>query len=149
MAVEKSKSRGPFWSYQLNSTANSAHFAECRIFILCEIHCYLCPPKNWHDNSFLGSVATGTQRRPYLSRKRGFLILPLSRDKGTPGNQDKEFFFVPGKRDRGTRNFFCPGTMGCPVLDCLVPWKPYYIQCDRGQNESLKKLHRGQMIIKN
>ena len=26
------------------------------MFILCEIHCYLCPPKSWHDNSFLGSV---------------------------------------------------------------------------------------------
>jgi hypothetical protein len=29
LAVEKkSKSWGPFWSYQLNSTANSAHFAQ-------------------------------------------------------------------------------------------------------------------------
>ena len=27
----------------------------CRIFILCEIHWYLCPPKSWHNNSFLGS----------------------------------------------------------------------------------------------
>ena len=25
--LKKSKSWGPFWSYQLNSTANSAHFA--------------------------------------------------------------------------------------------------------------------------
>jgi hypothetical protein len=25
--LKKSKSRGPFWSYQLNRTANSAHFA--------------------------------------------------------------------------------------------------------------------------
>ena len=30
----------------------------CRIFILCEIHCYLCPPKSWYINSFLGGVAT-------------------------------------------------------------------------------------------
>ena len=27
------------------------------------------------------------------------LVLPLSRDKGTPG---QEFFFVPGQRDNGT-----------------------------------------------
>ena len=68
--LKKSKSCGPFWSYQLNSTANSAHSPQkwaklavlfswqlqngpqdfdffnchgCRLFILCEIHCYLCP----------------------------------------------------------------------------------------------------------
>jgi hypothetical protein len=30
MAIEKkSKFLGPFWSYQLNSTANSAHWAHC------------------------------------------------------------------------------------------------------------------------
>ena len=29
----------------------------------------------------------------------GHLLLPLSRDKGTPG---QEFFFVPGQRDSGT-----------------------------------------------
>ena len=29
----------------------------------------------------------------------GHLLLPLSRDKGTPG---QEFFFVPGQRDNGT-----------------------------------------------
>ena len=28
MAIEKSKSWGPFWSYQLNSTAKSAHLAQ-------------------------------------------------------------------------------------------------------------------------
>jgi hypothetical protein len=28
MAINKSKSWGPFWSYQLNSTANSAHLAQ-------------------------------------------------------------------------------------------------------------------------
>ena len=63
--LKKSKSWEPFWSYQLNSTANSVHFAwflvkwtkfKCRIFILCKIHCYICPPKSWHKNSFLGSV---------------------------------------------------------------------------------------------
>ena len=67
-ALKKSKSWGPFWSYQLNSTANLANFARngidwqcqlfswqlkygplffncpgCRITILSEIHCYLCP----------------------------------------------------------------------------------------------------------
>jgi hypothetical protein len=26
--LKKSKSWGPFWSYQLNSTANSTHFAR-------------------------------------------------------------------------------------------------------------------------
>ena len=73
---KKSKSWGPFWSYQLNSTANPAHlprkltkwaimavllapkrppgfwffqlpWAGCRIFILCEIHCYFCPHIFW------------------------------------------------------------------------------------------------------
>ena len=33
----------------------------CRIFILCEIHCYLCLPKSWHNNSFLGSVWRSTE----------------------------------------------------------------------------------------
>jgi hypothetical protein len=28
MAIEKSKSWGPFWSYQLNGTANSANLAH-------------------------------------------------------------------------------------------------------------------------
>ena len=84
--LKKSKSWGPFWSYLLNSTANPAHLPQkqakraelavqfswqlqngpqdlnffncpgCRTFILCEIHRYLCPPKSWHNNSFLGSV---------------------------------------------------------------------------------------------
>ena len=87
MAIwKKSKSWGPFWSYQLNSTANSAHlprkwakWAElavlfswyfqngrqdfeffnchgCQTFILYEIYCYRSPPKSWHNNSFLGSL---------------------------------------------------------------------------------------------
>ena len=84
--LKKLKSWGPFWSYQLNSTTNPAYLPQnldklaklavlfswylqngpqdfnffncpgCWIFILCEIHCYLCPPKSWHNNSFLGSV---------------------------------------------------------------------------------------------
>ena len=71
--MKKSKSREPFWSYQLNTTADLANLAQfwvewagleelfswelqngsmdfqfficpgCRIFILCEIHCYFCP----------------------------------------------------------------------------------------------------------
>ena len=75
MAVEKIKIRGPFWSYQLNSTAKSAHFPRflgkwaklallfswllqngpqnfdlfnchgCQTFILYEILCHLSPPK--------------------------------------------------------------------------------------------------------
>ena len=32
----------------------------------------------------------------------GHLLLPLSRDNGTPG---QEFFFVPGQRDNGTSRF--------------------------------------------
>ena len=62
--LKKSKSWGPFWSYQLNSTANPAHLPQnlgqmgwigsallefcvflnchgCQTFILAEIHCYL------------------------------------------------------------------------------------------------------------
>ena len=72
MAIKRLRFWGPFWSYQLNSTANSAHLARflgkwaklavlfglqfqngpqdfnffncsgCPIFILCIIHCYLC-----------------------------------------------------------------------------------------------------------
>ena len=29
----------------------------CWIFILCEIHCYIYPPKSWHNKTFLGSVS--------------------------------------------------------------------------------------------
>ena len=83
---KKSKSWGPFWSYQLNSAANltylqgnPAQWAKsavlfswqlknspqyfdffnchgCQTFILHEIHYYLSPPKSWHNNSILGSV---------------------------------------------------------------------------------------------
>ena len=75
--LKKSKSWEPFWSYQLNSTANPAHLPQnwaklaksavlfgwqlqnssqdfdffnchvCRIFILCEIHCYFCSHIFW------------------------------------------------------------------------------------------------------
>ena len=77
LQLKKSKSWEPFWSYQLNSTANLANLAQfwgkwawlavlfslllqngsqdfhffnclgCQIFILCEIHCYLCPHIFW------------------------------------------------------------------------------------------------------
>ena len=73
LQLKKPKSWELFWSYQLNSTANPAHLPQnrakmaksavlfswqlkkgsqdfdffnchgCRIFILCEIHCYFCP----------------------------------------------------------------------------------------------------------
>ena len=36
---------------------------------------------------------------PFIHFVPGHLLLPLSRDKGTPG---QEFFFVPGQRDNGT-----------------------------------------------
>ena len=75
--MKKSKSLGPFGSYQLNSIANLAHLAHflgkwarlavllswqlkngpqdfdffichgCQLFILCEIHCYLYPRILW------------------------------------------------------------------------------------------------------
>ena len=75
--LKESKSWEPFRSYQLNSTANSAHLAKnwaklakwavlfrwqllygsqdfdsfnchrCRLFISCEIHCYFCPHIFW------------------------------------------------------------------------------------------------------
>ena len=75
--LKKWKSCGPFWNYCLNSTANPAHlpqywtklaksavlfswkiqngsqdfdFINChgyRLFILCELHCYLCPHIFW------------------------------------------------------------------------------------------------------
>ena len=41
----------------------------------------------------------------------GFLLLPLSRDKGTLGQEN---FFVPGQRDNGTSR---------PGLSRDVPWK--------------------------
>ena len=56
--LKKSKSWGPFWSYQLNSTANLANLAKfwgkwagCRIFILSEIRCYL-RPHIFGDNNY-------------------------------------------------------------------------------------------------
>ena len=84
--LKKSKSWGPFWSCQLNSTANLAHLANflgkwaelavlfswwlqtdpqefdvfnchgCKRFILPEIHCYLSTLKSWRNNSFLSGV---------------------------------------------------------------------------------------------
>ena len=84
--LKKSKSWGPFWSYQLNSTANLAHLAHflgkwaglavlfswylqngpqdfvffncqgCQTFLLAEIHCYLSALKSWHNNLFLSGV---------------------------------------------------------------------------------------------
>ena len=75
---KKSKSWGPFWSYQLDSSANLTHLPQrwakwaefqngtqdfdffnchvCQTFILAEIHCYLSALKSWHHNSFLSGV---------------------------------------------------------------------------------------------
>ena len=77
LQLKKSKSWEPLRSYQLNSTANQAHLPQnqaklaksaalfswqiqngsqdfdffncngCRTFILCEIHCYVCPQIFW------------------------------------------------------------------------------------------------------
>ena len=74
--LKKSKSWGPFWSYQLDSRANPAHLPQiwdkwaelavlqndpldydffnccgCQTFILAEIHCYLSALKNLLNNS--------------------------------------------------------------------------------------------------
>ena len=69
----------------------------------------------------------------------GFLLLLLSKDKGTA---EQGNFFVSGQRDSGTRLIFCPGTKGqqdkdffcrgtsrrpipyCPGTSRPVPWKP-------------------------
>ena len=52
-----------FWQYCLAGSSKTAPWIliffgcpRCQIFILCEIHCNLCPPKIWHNNTFLGSV---------------------------------------------------------------------------------------------
>ena len=62
--LKKWKPWEPFWSYQLNSTANPAHLPQklgqmgpqdfdffncyrCRLFILCEVHCYFWPHIFW------------------------------------------------------------------------------------------------------
>ena len=83
--LKKWKFWEPFWTYRLNSTANTAHLPQnwaklaCfagssktapRIFIFSivlgseyssyvkSIATYVCPPKSWYNNSFLGGVAT-------------------------------------------------------------------------------------------
>ena len=57
MAIEKSKSWGPFWSYQLNSTANSAHLARILILSIAIDADYSYVMKNSkHNNSFIATV---------------------------------------------------------------------------------------------
>ena len=98
--LKKSKSWEPFWSYQLNSTANPAHLPQnwaklaksavlfswqlqkgsqdfdffnchgCRIFILCEIHCYFCPHIFWVYYFSLrqcDSIHTSFEKAPFFS----------------------------------------------------------------------------------
>ena len=94
--LKKSKSWEPFWSYQLNSTANPAHLPQnwaklaklavlfswqlqkgsqdfdffnchgCRIFILCEIHCYFCPHILWVYYFRLSQCGFLTSSKMYL-----------------------------------------------------------------------------------
>ena len=56
---ERAKLAVQFSSWQLRNRPQYFNFFNCPgcpILILCEIHCYICPPKNWHNDSFLGSV---------------------------------------------------------------------------------------------
>ena len=94
---KNSKSWRPFWSYQLNCqfgpfTKKSGKMGwigsavqlvapkrplgfwffnchGCQTFILYEIHCYLSPPKSWHNNSFLGSVSGRVSNSNPLQKK--------------------------------------------------------------------------------
>ena len=69
-----------------------------------------------------GEPKTGTEHRTKQDRTEGFvpghLLLPLSRDKGTPGQEN---FFVPGQMDDGKSR---PGlsqdvpSLGNPTFDC-------------------------------
>ena len=99
--LKKLKSWGPFWSYQLNSTANPAHLPqnwakltvlcswqlqngpqdfdffnchECRLFILCEIHCYFCPHIFW---VYYFSLSQCDWLRPYGMKCRNVTIPKL------------------------------------------------------------------------
>ena len=95
--LKKSKSWEPFWSYQLNSTANPAHLPQnwaklaklavlfsqqlqkgsqdfdffnchgCRILILCEIHCYFCPHILWVYYFRLGQCAVYLHSLPHIN----------------------------------------------------------------------------------
>ena len=97
--LKKSKSWGPFWSYQPNSTANSAHLAHfvggeaelemlvswllqngpqdfdffkghgCQLFIWAYFQWDLCPQFNGHNNSFLASVISKFQFWPQKDDK--------------------------------------------------------------------------------
>ena len=100
LQLKKSKSWEPFGSYQLNSTANPAHLPlnwarlakqavlfswqlqkgsqdfdcfnchGCRIFILCEIHCYFCPHISCrYIISVLASVCQNGQRPMHLFKQ--------------------------------------------------------------------------------
>ena len=72
----------------------------------------------------------------------GHLLLPLSRDKGTPG---REFFFVPGQRDNGTshpglsrdvpRDVPSPGNSSSEHKGWVVEWALWL-----SQSKIVKKL---------
>ena len=103
MQLKKSKSWGPFLSYQLNSAANPAHLPRkcakwaglvvlfswklqncsqdfdsfnCQNFILAEIHCYLSAIKSWHNNLFLTAniFESGPMPTPWKSLDRTPLL---------------------------------------------------------------------------
>ena len=54
--LKKSKSWGPFWSYQLNSTANSAHFArflgKLAVLFTWYVHSYVLKPLRSYNRDF-------------------------------------------------------------------------------------------------
>ena len=60
--LKTSKSWGPFWSYQLNSSANPGpkdfdfyNCHGCQTFFLAEILCYLSALKSWNNDLFISS----------------------------------------------------------------------------------------------
>ena len=60
MAIEKSKSREPFWSYQLNSIANSAHFAHFEVNGL-DWLCCLASSSKMAPRILIFSIAMGAK----------------------------------------------------------------------------------------
>ena len=53
---QEMRQNGLNWQYCLAGSSRTALGHGCQTFSLYEIHCYLSPPKSWHDNSFSGSV---------------------------------------------------------------------------------------------
>ena len=80
MAIEESKSWGPFWSYQLNSTANPAHLPQNWP----NWPCYLADSLKTAPRILIFSIAMGAEYLFYMksieNHARAFLaliILPI------------------------------------------------------------------------